>query len=88
VKRGSLVVALRNVLGARRSASCADKDEEHTAWCLDVPLNSEICRQEVLETNCMCERTFLSIGPQFPKEHCSLEGSQASPVDSSGKSNV
>jgi hypothetical protein len=34
------------------------------------------------------ESSFLSNIPSFPKEHCFLGGSQASPICPSGKSNV
>ena len=34
------------------------------------------------------ENTFLSNYPWFPKVHCFLEGSQASPICRYGKSNV
>ena len=34
------------------------------------------------------ESVFLSNAPRFPKGHCVLEDSQASFVDSSGKSNI
>jgi hypothetical protein len=34
------------------------------------------------------EGKFVSSAPQFPKEHCLLEGFQALPICPSGKSNV
>jgi hypothetical protein len=34
------------------------------------------------------ESNFLSNAPQFPKEHCFLEGSQGFPVCPSGKRNM
>jgi hypothetical protein len=51
-------------------------------------LNYFMSLQTNLKIKIQCECNFLSYDPRFPKEHCLLEGSQASPVCVSGKSIV
>ena len=48
-------------------------------------MRMEIGRVLIVEKS---EGTFLYNMPRFWKEHCFLQGSQASPVSTSGKSNM
>jgi len=67
----------------------------YTMYCTRAELCYVLCTARVPHhilhlclLNCLSESTFLCIAPKFPKECCFLEGSLASSICPSGKSNV